>query len=180
MPLVSIDLQVIPWINSEGVSSLISDSINMYNLNTNVWQMFSNNAEEYWYFPEGIHVEQFDSLFQIEGDIVADTAYYFTDKELWHAIGNVVVKNSLGRIFKTSELFWDLKVPPNTMNAFYTNRPVRIIEPDSTYIDGNEGFTADRSLIKSFFYKTKGEFIIEESPDTSQQGIISSDSIQLQ
>jgi len=181
MPLVSVDVKVRPAVYSEDVSSLVaSDSgITRYRLEAKVWEIYSNEGDSYWYFPEKIYVEQFDSLFQVEGRIVADTAYYYERKELWHAIGNVVVKNIEGRTFETSELFWDRKVPPDVVNAFHTQKPVRIIEPDGRVIYGNNGFAADQSLNNIRLYKMQGDFNIEESTDTLQQDTIDSDSIPL-
>ena len=63
------------------VSSLISDSgITRYRLKAKEWQIYGKAAEPHWYFPEGIYVEKFDTLFQTEGE---------------H--------------FETSQLFWDQK-----------------------------------------------------------------------
>jgi len=180
MPLVSVDLQAIPMVHTEDVSSLVSDSgITRYRFKAKIWDVFSNENDSYWYFPEMISVEWFDSLFRVEGSIVADTAYYFEKKGLWQAIGNVVVKSTEGRTFETSELFWDEKAPSNTMNAFYTNQPVKIVEPDGTVISGDNGFAADQSLNMFRLFKMKGDFIVEESADTLQQNAIRRDSIQL-
>ena len=180
MPLVSVDVQTIPIVHTEDVSSLVSDSgITRYRLEAKIWDMYSNAGDPYSYFPKGIHVEQFDSLFQITGSIVADTAYYFEKKELWQAIGNVVVKNREGRVFETSELFWDQKAPPNSMNAFYTTRLVKIVEPDGSISYGLNGFKADQSLTNIFLFKYKGEInVVEESPDSLRQNTVRPDSIQ--
>jgi len=185
MPLVAVDLQVIPTMRLKDLSSLISDSgITRYHLEAKVYDLFSVNVEEpYKYFPEGIHIERFDSLFQVEGSIVADTAYHFEKKNLWHAIGNVVAKNMQGRTFETSELFWDTKVPPNTVGALYTHQFVKITEPDGTYIDGINGFVADQSLNIVRLYGNAGNFFIEETDeqatDTLLQSSVDIDSISL-
>ena len=179
MPLVSVDAQVMPVMRTKGSSTLISQSGSLVRLDTEEWLMFSNDGDPYSYFPEGIHVERFDSLFQIDGYIVADTAYYFERKELWQAIENVVVKNAEGTIFKTSELFWDQKVPPNTMGAFYTHKPVNIVEPNGYVLNSKYGFTADQSLIHIRFYDGDGDLYIIETDDTPQQNVIVPDSIQL-
>jgi len=178
MPLVSVDVQAIPRIHTENVSQLISDSgITRYRLETKIWDMYSS-GEPYWHFPEGIHVERFDSLFQVEGSIVADTAYYFERQELWQAIGNVVAKNTEGTTFETSELFWDQKVPPNVVKAFYTLKPVKITKPDNTFVYGRNGFRADQSLNTVHLFSGKGELNIEESTDSIRQNTRSSDSVQ--
>ena len=73
--MVSVDVQAIPTIHTEDASMLISDSgITRYRLEAKIWDIYSNEGDAYWYFPEGIHVEQFDSLFRVTGSIVADTA----------------------------------------------------------------------------------------------------------
>ena len=179
MPLVSVDVQVMPLMRTKGSSTLISQSGSLVRLDTEDWQMFSNESDPYSYFPEGIHVERFDSLFRVDGYIVADTAYYFEKRELWQAIGNVVVKNAEGTIFKTPELFWDQKIPQNTMGAFYTNEPVNIVKPDGTVLYSQNGFTADQSLTILRFFSGNSEFYLIESDDTSHQSVVIPDSIQL-
>jgi len=180
MPIVSVDIETIPTVYTEGYSMLVSDSgMVRYRLNTNEWMMFSKVAEPYSYFPDGIHVEQFDSLFQVETEILADTAYHYEKSDLWHAIGNVVAKNKEGRIFETSELFWDRKVPLNTLNAFYTDKKVKVTEPNGTFFYGHKGFTADHNLNSPRFYDlSESELYIEESTDTPQQQMVKQDSIQ--
>ncbi|MCL1933794.1 MAG: LPS export ABC transporter periplasmic protein LptC [Candidatus Azobacteroides sp.] len=179
MPLVAIDIQAIPTVHTEDAAVLISDSgITRYRLNAKIWDMYSGEGDPYWYFPEKIHIERLDSHFQPEGSIDADTAYYFERKELWRAVGNVVVKNLEGRTFETSELFWDRKIPPNVVNAFYTYQSVKVVEPDGNITYGRSGFKADQALNIIRFFSTKGEFNIEESTDSLQQETTRSDSIQ--
>jgi len=178
IPLVSVDVQALPMIHTKNVSSLISDSgITRYCLDAKIWDVYSNDGENYSYFPEGILVERFDSLLHVEGSIVADTAYNYEKKGLWHAIGNVVVKNMEGRTFETSELFWDQKAPPTSVNAFYTDKSVKITEPDGNIQYGQNGFKADQSLNIIRLFSMKGEFNMEESPDSLYQETLRPDSI---
>jgi len=179
IPLVSVDVKAIPILHTEDVSSLVSDSgITRYRLDAKVWDTYSMKDEgNVNVFPKGIHVERFDSLFNVEGSIVADTAYNYVKKELWRAVGNVVVKNMEGRTFETSELFWDTKAPPNSVNAFYTDKPVKIVEPDGNISYGRNGFKADRQLNIIRLFSMKGEFNVEESTDSLRQDIARSDSI---
>jgi len=181
MPLVSVDVQAIPIVHSEDVSSLITDEsgIVRYRLGAKIWDIYSNEGDPYWHFPKKILVEQFNSLFLVEATIVADTAYYYERKELWHAIGNVVVKNIAGTTFETSELFWDVKVPPNVVNAFYTYQPVKIVEPDGNITYGRTGFKADQSLNIIRLFSMQGEFnVVEEPTDSLGQNTMRSDSLQ--
>ena len=170
MPLVAVDVQTLPMLHTDDAVSLISDmGITRYRLEAKVWDIYSNEGDTYWHFPKKIHVERFDSLFRVIGSIVADTAYYFVGNGLWHAIGNVVVKTLEGRIFETSELFWDQKAPQNSVNAFYTDRPVKVTEPDGTIIYGLKGFRADQNLTVYRLFEMKGEFNVKESTDSLRQ-----------
>jgi len=178
MPLVAVDAKAIPMMHTVDVSTLISDSgIVRYRLDAKIWDVYSNEGDSYWYFPKRIHVERFDSLFHVEGSIVADTAYYYEKKGLWRAIGDVVVKNIEGTTFETVELFWNQKAPPNTLDAFYTDQAVKITKSDSTIIYGLNGFRADQSLNNIRLLSGKGGFIVDESTDTLQN-TVNSDSIQ--
>jgi len=177
MPVVSVDVKVIPMVHSQDVFTIISDSgITRVRMKTKVWDVYSNGGDQYWYFPKKIYAEQLDSLFHVESSILADTAYYYEKKQLWHAIGNVVATNSEGRRFETSELFWNQKVPEKAMNAFYTQKPVKIIEPDSTITLGLTGFTADQSLNIIRLFSVKANLLVDES-DTIQRNTVGSDSI---
>jgi len=169
--MIAVDAQAIPMIHTVDASTLISDSgITRCRVEAKVWDIYSNNGDKYQHFPEGIYVERFDSLFQVEGSIKADTAYFFERKELWQAIGNVVVKNAEGTVFETSELFWDERVPPGVVNAFYTHRLVKITYPNGTVSYGINGFKADRSLNNPRLFDYSADLIIEEeSPDSIQQ-----------
>ena len=178
MPMVSVDAKTIPMVHSEDVSTLISDSgMVRYRLNAKIWDIYSKDGDSYWYFPEGMHVEQFDSLFHVEGSIKADTAYYFEKKGLWRAIGNVVVKNVEGTTFETSELFWNQKAHSTAGDAFYTFQPVKITNPDGNFMYGRNGFRANQSLTPIFLFSGKGELNVEESTDSIQQNTVRPDSI---
>ena len=66
------------------VSSLISDSgITRYRMNAKEWLVFGKAREPYSYFPQGVYVEKFDSLFNVEASVKADTAYYWDKKVMW-------------------------------------------------------------------------------------------------
>jgi len=177
---ISIDSKLIPAVRTVGGSSLISDSgRTRYRVYAEVSEIYSNAAEPYQFFPEGVLVEQLDSLFQVEGKIVADTAYHYENKQLWHAIGNVVVRNSEGTTFKTSELFWDEKVPADDSNAFYTHKYVIITFSDGSFQEGKSGFRGNQSLQPFYLFSVGGEFLVDESAVPQEQEIINPDSIML-
>lgn len=107
---IQFDPELVPSMNTDSVTTLISDSgITRYKLVTDNWQVFDKAKEPYWYFPEGIYLERFDSLFQIEAKILADSAWNYTEKQLWRLKGHVDIRNMEGEMFLSDELFWDQK-----------------------------------------------------------------------
>lgn len=144
---LSLNYEDLPTVHTEGVTSLISDSgVTRYRVETKVWDIYSNAPEPYWHFPEGAYVEQFDSVFNVVGSIKADTVYFFERKELWQLIGNVFIKNLEGHTFETSELFWNQKEPPDSEEAVYTDKTVRIDQGND--VTATQGLRANQSLTK--------------------------------
>ena len=90
---VSFDPETTYTLRTTDVSTLISDSgVTRYRLNAKEWLIFGKAKDPYWFFPEGIYVEKFDTLFQSEASIQADTAYNYEKKGLWKLVGNVKVE----------------------------------------------------------------------------------------
>lgn len=107
---ISYDPETTPSMVTDSVTTLISDSgITRYKLVADIWEVFDKAADPYWFFPKGIYLERFDSLFQVEAKILADSAWNFTDRKLWRLKGNVDIRNMEGEMFLSDELFWDQK-----------------------------------------------------------------------
>lgn len=107
---IEYDPETVPSMNTDSVTTLISDSgITRYKLVADNWQVFDKAKEPYWYFPKGIYLERFDSVFQVEAKILADTAWNYTEKRLWRLKGHVDIRNMEGEMFLSDELFWDQK-----------------------------------------------------------------------
>ena len=78
----------LPVMNTLGVTTLISDSgVTRYRVNTEEWTVYDRKKPSYWAFEKGVYLEQFDSIFNIEASIKADTAYYYDKQKLWKLIG---------------------------------------------------------------------------------------------
>ncbi|SCD21788.1 LPS export ABC transporter periplasmic protein LptC [Proteiniphilum saccharofermentans] len=104
------DPDTVPTMITTSVSQLISDSgITRYRIVADLWMVFEQAKEPYWYFPEGIYFEQFTPDFEIEATVEADTAWYYNVKDLWRLKKNVHVENRKGEQFDSEELFWDGK-----------------------------------------------------------------------
>ncbi|MDR2683326.1 MAG: LPS export ABC transporter periplasmic protein LptC [Dysgonamonadaceae bacterium] len=162
MATVDVNAGEQPLLHDEDVSALISDSgITRFRLKTPVWNAYSNDTVSYWHFPQGIRVEQFDSLFQVSGYAEADTAFFYEKTGIWHLLHNVLVRNAEGTTCETSELFWNTKEPPASMQSIYTDRFVKITKPDKVITA--EGFKSNQSLTKYILYANTLETEIDEN-----------------
>ena len=145
------------------VSTLISDSgITRYRLLADEWLIFSKAAEPYWYFPSGMYVEKFDSLFNAEGSVRADTAYYYTERDEWVLIGNVKIANLQNEKFESERIYWDQK-----KKLIHSPEFIRIEQKDK--IITGYGFESNQEMTRYKIFNPQGIFPIpEERKDTVQ------------
>lgn len=107
-------------------------------------------------FPRGIYVEKFDTLFQTEASIKADTAYYYDKKGLWELIGNVEVESLQGEHFETSQLFWDQK-----QEKVYSDKFMRIEQEDK--IITGIGFESNQDMTQYKIFNSQGIFPVSDA-----------------
>ena len=80
----------LPVMDTRGVTTLVSDSgVIRYRVNAEEWKVYDRKSPSYWAFEKGVYVEKFDSLFQVEASIEADTAFYYDKQRLRKLISNV-------------------------------------------------------------------------------------------
>ena len=114
---------------------------------------------------------KFDTLFNIEASLKADTAYNYEKKGLWKLIGNVRVENLEGKKFETSLLFWDQKE-----EKVYSDKYIRIQEDDK--IITGIGFESNQNMTQYKIFNSQGVFPVSESVTTdSTQNIVPVDSM---
>ena len=162
---VTFDPETTYTMKTTGVISLISDSgVTRYRANAKEWLVYGKAKEPYWYFPEGIYVEKFDSLFHTEASIVADTAYYYDKQGLFRFIGQVEVKSLQGEHFETEELFWNQKE-----DKVYSDRFIRIEQEDK--IITGVGFESNQNMTRYTIRESRGVFPVDTSSpaDTTKQ-----------
>lgn len=147
----------LPSMVTRHVDMLISDSgVIRYKAITPVWYVYENNAtNKYWYFPEGIHLDEIDSTFTSEFSIEADTAYNYETKQLWHLIKNVRVNSATGEYFETNDLFWDMK-----RHEVYSDSFIHIERPDAI-IEGY-GFISNDAFTVYELRRTSGIFPFDD------------------
>ena len=171
---IQFDPEVTPSMTTDSVTTLISDSgITRYKLETKNWQVFDKAEEPFWFFPEGIYLERFDSLFQVEAKILADTAWNYTDKRLWRLKGNVDIRNMEGEMFLSDELFWDQQE-----QKVYSDKYIQIKRGD-TELKGY-GFESNQEMTEyRIFRPHDGKIPFKEEPVVSDVDAVEPDSIKI-
>lgn len=161
----------LPVMDTRGVVTLVSDSgVIRYRVNAEEWKVYDRKSPSYWSFEKGVYVEKFDSLFQVEASIKADTAYYYDKQKLWKLISNVHIQNLKGEKFDTELLFWD-----QNKQKVYSDKEVRIEQPDQ--IIYAVGFESNEQLTKYTFFRTNGIFYIDEDTGTAPADTLQADTV---
>lgn len=145
------------------LTSLISDSgITRYRMNAKEWLMFGKAKEPYSYFPEGVYVEKFDSLFNVEASVKADTAYYWDKKGLYKLIGNVEILSLEGKKLETSVLFIDQNEDKIHTDCYFE------LQEGEKIITGI-GFESNQTMTKYKIFNSQGTFPVSDTaPDSSR------------
>lgn len=155
----------LPVMDTRGVTTLVSDSgVTRYRVNTEEWLIFDKKNPSYWAFEQGVYLEKFDSIFQVEASIEADTAYYYDKQKLWKLMGNVFIQNLKGEKFNTELLYWD-----QNRKKVYSDRFIRIEQPDRV-ITGH-GFESNQEMTVYTIRKPEGIFYVDEENAVSQDSL---------
>ncbi|HIZ04518.1 MAG TPA: LPS export ABC transporter periplasmic protein LptC [Candidatus Phocaeicola gallistercoris] len=146
-----------PDMRTLGVTTYISDSgMIRYKIITAEWLVYNEIDTPFWAFEKGIYLEKFDTLFHIDANIKADTAYYYEPKKLWELRGNVHIRNQQGDKFDTQLLFWNQE-----QEKIYSDKFIRIEQPDQ--IITGYGFVSNQQLTEFQILNNTGEFIVEDT-----------------
>lgn len=149
----AIDLSQIPEMTTRDVSMLVSDSGTIRYLTTApIWYRYNlDPSNRYWYFPEGIQLDQLNDDKKSVAHIQSDTAYNYETKKLWHLIKNVNISNIKGERFFTQDLYWDLRNKQVYSDSFIH------IERNQDVIEGY-GFKSNDSFTEYEIRQTTGIF----------------------
>lgn len=153
---IEVDKDTVPTMITDSVNSFISDSgITRYHLVAPTWLMYDEAREPYWYFPEGLSLEQFDDQMMPASTLVSDTARYFSRMKLWRLDGNVRMRNIDGDKFLTQQMYWDQKTRKVYSDSFvHIERADRIIEGFG--FESNEEITAYTIRRPTGIFPTEG------------------------
>ena len=160
----------LPGMRTLGVSTLISDSgVIRYKLIAEEWDVFDKKKPPYWAFEKGVYLEQFDSLYNVDASIKADTAYFYDKQKLYDiqvvsTLGledeNVFIKNQKGEKFNTELLFWN-----QSTQKVYSDKYIQIEQEDK--IITGYGFESNQQLTKYVIHNSGGIFPVEDNPRDS-------------
>jgi LPS export ABC transporter protein LptC len=153
------------------VNALLSDSgRTRYKIITQTWLMFSRASEPYWFFPDSVYLEKFDSTFNIEASIRADTAYYYERRKLWELKGHVDISNLKGERFQTSQMFWDQNI-----GSIYSNMYIRVSKGE--FLNEGIGFKSNQNMSKYEIYHPTAEIPFEMKRQALGDEAVANDSI---
>ena len=139
----------LPSMATLGVVTYISDS------GVTRYRMYDRKRPSYWAFEKGVYLEQFDSLFNVDASIKADTAYFYDKQKLWKLMGNVDIKNRKGERFNTELLYWN-----QATEKVYSDRFIRIEQPDR--IITGYGFDSNQQMTIYQIRNMGGIFYVDE------------------
>jgi LPS export ABC transporter protein LptC len=90
--------------------------------------------------PKGVKIIFYDKDLREEGNIIADTAYYFETQKLIEMRKNVVLTSAKGDVFRSEELNWDM-----LHDKITSDKPVDIV-----MANGNKSHGTSLETNKSF------------------------------
>lgn len=107
-------------------------------------------------WPLGVFVEYYNKKGEVTTVFSANHVYYTKEEGLYHAAGNVVVRNrESGDELTTEELFWD-----EVKEEYYTEKFVTINTDGEVHT--GEGLTANQNFTSYQILKPSGTFVLDE------------------
>lgn len=100
-----------------------------------LWRFSLPKDQPYFEFPQGIHVQLYDSVKNVKAEVKSKYAIFYEKKRLWEARKDVIVISQDGKQLNTEELFWD-----QDKKIIYSNKFCRITTASAS-LTGNK-FTA--------------------------------------
>jgi LPS export ABC transporter protein LptC len=109
-------------------------------------------------FPQGLVATFYNKSKEVESTLVAGYAIYHTNRKLFEASKNVVIKNfTQDQELHTNLLWWDEK-----NEKIWSDQPVEIITVNGTTF-GDSGFESDQNFSKYSILKSHGQMKVKEN-----------------
>ena len=157
LPADLISIKKPPTLEATDFQTSYTDSgVVRYFLTTPKLLKYEQEKEPYTEFPEGFHLQQFDTNKKVISELSANYGKNLEREQKWLATGNVVMVNIQGDTLRTEELIYLIKE-----DKIYTDKFVNIKKGVNNII-GTGGFESDSQMTKWAFKKTKGQMYFED------------------
>lgn len=121
---------------------------------------YATKKDPYRVMPNGVKVILYNDSLKTDGNIIADTGYYYEDKSLVVFKKNVVATKKDGSTYKSEELVWDVN-----KKQYYSNQKVVITKPNGDVMNASS-FVSDDKLLHPVFQNSTG--VIQMNGDLTQ------------
>ena len=164
---VVFDPQTTSTLKKTNIETLVSDSgITKCKVVTATWLMFGKASEPYWHFPDGIYLEKYDTIFNVEASVKADTAYHYERRKIWELYGNVDITTMDGVRIQAPKFFWD-----QNKGKFHSDEFISITNKDGT-INTGVGFISNEDMTDRVLYNSTAEFLLDlNNGDTTKDSL---------
>jgi len=111
---------------------------------------YATKKNPYQVMPNGVRVILYNDSLTTDGNIVADTGYYYAEKSLVVFKKNVVATRKDGATYKSEELIWD-----TGKKQYYSNQRVVMTKPNGDVMNATS-FVSDDKLLHPVFQNATG------------------------
>jgi LPS export ABC transporter protein LptC len=155
----------LPVFSANNFEMVYSDSTKVkMKLTTKLANRYNIPEKQYWEFPKGIIVYQYDSAMKVVSTIKANYAIYRDNIKIWEARSNVVAKNlTKNEQLYTEELFWD-----QNKRLIYSTKFTKIINTENV-LYGDQGFESKDDMSNWKLFGGKGKITINEDEKNNEE-----------
>ncbi|WP_147424819.1 LPS export ABC transporter periplasmic protein LptC [Mucilaginibacter phyllosphaerae] len=147
-----------PIQRTTGVDVIFSDSgIVKARMLTPLLIDYDTKKDPYSVMPKSVKV----ILYAEDGNIIADTGYYYKEKQLISFRKNVVATKGDGTVYRSDELLWDMN-----KKKIYSNKKVVMTKPNGDEMTGSS-FVSDDKFLNPVFQNSTA--VIHVDGDLSQK-----------
>jgi len=118
---------------------------------------YATKKDPYKIMPNGVKVISYTHDLKEDGNIVADTGYYYDQKQLIVFRKNVVATKSDGTVYRSEELIWD-----QAKKQVYSNKKVRMTKVGGDEMTGTS-FVSDDKLSNPVFQNSTAIIHVDDN-----------------
>lgn len=145
-----------PTMLTYDVRTFISDSgYTKYKITSPVWGMYEDATVPFWFFPDGLELEQYDRNMNPVSNMRCDSAKYLSQERRWRLDGNVMMVNTMRDSFLTQQVYWD-----QLTRKVYSDSFIHIVRSDRV-IEGY-GFVSNEEMTAYSVNRPTGIFPINQ------------------